>query len=144
MKVNVLWFILVIMTFAGCRQDLKLIFSDIPNEIEQYIQKYEYMVVIYVDSAECTPCSFNNLASWKMYRKELRTYNTNILLAVRNSDEQAIIDALKTIDIACPFFVDKGNKFRIMNDDIFRVARDGYFVINKNKEIVFTGSPPAI
>jgi hypothetical protein len=141
MKFNVLLVLLFVAVFTGCKRDLKIVFPDIQDEIEQYIQKHEYMVVIYVDSTECTPCSFNNLALWKMYRKELRTYNANILLSVRNSDEQAIIDALRTIDIACPFFIDRGNKFRIINDDIFRIARDGYFVIDKNKKVVFTGSP---
>jgi hypothetical protein len=141
MKFNALLSLLFITVFIGCKPDFKMVFPDITDEIEQYIQKYEHIVVIYVDSAECTPCSFNHLSSWKAYRKELSTYNTSILLAIRNSDEQAIINALKVIDITFPFFIDKGNKFRIINDDIFRVEYDGYFVINKDKKVVFIGSP---
>jgi hypothetical protein len=91
------------MTFVGCKQDLKLVFPDVSDEIEQYIQKYEYMVVIYVDSAQCTPYVLVSLAdnSWKKvinlsdleHERDMpaaRIFNLNdSLLLIYNQGEKA-------------------------------------------------------
>jgi hypothetical protein len=62
-------------------------------------------------------------------------------LVINNTNEQNIIEILKSLEISFHFVFDKKAKFRIMNDNIFRIASDGVFVIDKNKNVIFTESP---
>jgi peroxiredoxin len=133
--------LLSVTFFVGCRQEFNVIFPDrVPDEIEQYMQKCEYIVVIYIDSAECTPCSLNHLSLWKVHKKELEKHNAGILLVVRNSDEQAVINALKAIKTVFPFITDKGGRFKAING-ISQFAKSNTFVMDKNKNVVFAEYP---
>jgi hypothetical protein len=73
----------------------------------------------------------------------LKKYNTGVLLVIFTAKEQDIIDMLKSLKINFPVVFDNGGKFRIMNDKVFKLAYDGIFVIDKDKNVVFTGSPIA-
>jgi peroxiredoxin len=94
-------FILFGVFFTSCGgEPIKIVFPNVVQpEIEQYMQKQKYMVVIYVDSAECTPCSLNHLSLWKKHRNELEQNKTGILLIISNSDEDAVINVLEIISI---------------------------------------------
>jgi hypothetical protein len=50
---------------------------------------------------------------------------------------------LKSFNINFCHAYDKTHKFRTSNDKIFRIACNGVFVIDKNKNVIFTGSPIA-
>jgi len=137
---KLLLFIFLVFDFISCKQDLQVVFPDIPK-LEQRTQNNEYTTIIYVDSSgQCTPCSLKHLNSWKAYQKTLEKYKTNILLVVNYSNEQYFIEALKTVGVF-DFVLDQKSAFRILNDKIFRSAYDGIFVIDKNKNVIFTDSP---
>jgi hypothetical protein len=131
--------------FASCRDKIEIVFSGIiQNDIEQYMQKYKYMVVIYIDSTTCTPCSLNHLILWKKHRKELEYNNTGILLVIQNSDEQEIVNTLESIEVTFPFIIDKERKFKVKNIEVFSIiAQDNTFVMDKDKNVIFIGSPIA-
>jgi peroxiredoxin len=132
---------MVIAFFASCKETIKIVFPNVvQSEIEQYMQKHKYMVVIYVDSAACTPCSMEHIALWKKHGEELMRSNTGVLLVIQNSDEQAIINALKSVKVTFPFIIDRGKKFKVKN---IKALITGTFVMNKNRKVIFTGSPIA-
>jgi hypothetical protein len=126
----------------SCKGDPdKMVSTD--ASMEKYIQNSEYTVIIYIDSTGgCTPCSFQHLNSWKAYQRALSRHDTEILLVINNSNEQLVIEILKSIGVF-NFVFDEKNKFKIMNNQIFKLASDGVFVIDKNSNVIFTGSPTA-
>jgi hypothetical protein len=133
-------FALFISILISCKEDpVKAVFTD--PDMQQYTQSTEYTAIVYVDSTGgCTPCAFRHLNIWKAYQKTLNKHNTGILLVINHSDEQFIIEILKSIGVF-QFVFDKKSKFKIVNYTIFKNASDGVFVIDKNKNVVFTGSP---
>jgi Icc-related predicted phosphoesterase len=136
--------ILVAIVSASCKETIETVFPNVvQSEIEQYIQKHKYMVVIYIDSATCTPCSLNHLILWRKHREELTRNKTGVLLVIQNSDEQAIINTLESIKVTFPFIIDREKKFKIKNIRIFSIARDNTFVMDKDREVIFVGSPIA-
>jgi hypothetical protein len=70
----------------------------------------------------------------------LNKYNTGILLVINYSNEQVVIEILKSIGVF-HFVFDKTSKFKIMNYEIFQAASDGVFVIDRDKNVIFAGSP---
>jgi hypothetical protein len=122
---------------------LKVTFpDDIQNTIEKYFQSYEYMIIVYVDSSECTQCAFNHLTLWKRHKKELDECNTGVLFVIQNSDEQTVLKTLKTLELIFPFVFDKGKKIKT-NNDIFKFTNENIFVLNRNLNVIFLGSPVA-
>jgi peroxiredoxin len=138
-------FILFGVFFTSCGgEPIKIVFPNaVQPEIEQYMQKHKYMVVVYVDSAECTPCSLNHLSLWKTHRNELEQNKTGILLIINNSDEDAVMNVLKNKKITFYFIIDRGKKFKLTNRDAFGLSYDNTFVMDKNKNVIFNGSPIA-
>jgi Ni,Fe-hydrogenase I small subunit len=129
-----------VIFLISCKQDLKVVFPDgIKKEETSVVHKYE--IIIYIDGRECTTCSLSFLDSWKLYENILKKYNTSVTLVVLTTKRQDVIDILKSFKINFPVVFDNGGKFRIINDEIFKVAQDGIFVIDRNKNVIFTSSP---
>jgi hypothetical protein len=141
MKYIITFLSLIILT--SCKNEIKVVFpEDVLNEVSQYIQACNYVVVIYIDSSSCAPCSLQNLDFWNPHKEELKDNNTGILLVIHNSDEQAVLDLFKTMRITFPFIFDKGGKFKA-NNEVFKYARGNTFVMDKNRNAVFNESPIA-
>jgi hypothetical protein len=139
-KSNILFILFIaVFIFASCKQEwIKVTFPDnIPDETEQYIQNHEYTVLLCIDSTECSPCVLN---FWKPYKRVLEKYDTGILLIIRNSDEQVVINILKSLKVVFHFIIDKEEKFKAENK-IFKSVTDNIFVIDKNKNVIFSESP---
>jgi hypothetical protein len=143
MNFNKVILVLFIVFLISCKQELKVIFPENVERTETYIQSHEYMIIIYINPGECTSCSMNQLIPWKLYGNTLNKHNTSILLVLHNTDEQKVNEILKSLEIQFPVVFDKEGKFRIANDKIFRVAHNDIFVIDKNKNVIFIGSPIA-
>jgi hypothetical protein len=136
---NILYIILVV--FISCKQEVITVVlpDNIPVEMEQYVQNHKYTVMIYVDSTDCTPCSFKYLVPWYPLQTECEKNGIGVLLIIRNSDERAVIHTLESIG-TFHFIFDKGGKFKA-NNKIFKIAKDNIFVMDKNREVIFIDSP---
>jgi hypothetical protein len=135
--------VLAVILLASCKREIKVIFPDvIQNQVTQHVQNQNY-VVIYVDSSDCTTCSLRNLAFWNAREKELKNNNTGILLVIHHSNEQLVLNTLETLEIFFPVIFDKGRKFKAKNIEIFYAAQDNTFVMDKDKNVIFIGSPIA-
>jgi hypothetical protein len=97
MNLNRLILGLFLMLLTSCKQELKVIFPENVVEIETYIKSYEYIVIIYIKSEGCSLCTMSNLNPWKLYKKVLDKNNTNVLLVINNTNEQNIIEILKSL-----------------------------------------------
>jgi hypothetical protein len=135
--------ILALIVLVSCKHEIKVVFPDaIQNQITQHIQEQNY-VVIYVDSSDCTTCSLRHLTFWNARKKELKDNNTGILLMIHHSDEQLVMTTLQSMEIFFPFILDKGRKFKVKNIEILGIAKDNTFVMDRNKNVIFIGSPIA-
>jgi hypothetical protein len=133
-------FLVFIIAFVACNRETKAIFPDkIPDEINQYIQRHKYIAVIYVEPSQCTSCKLSDLTVWKTHKKSLDKYDVGILLVFRNSDETKIIELLKSLKIAFMFIFDKTGQFKANNET--GLATDNVFIMDKDKNVIFTGSP---
>jgi Fe-S cluster biogenesis protein NfuA len=116
---KLLLFVCFIPMLISCKGNLNKMVSTDAN-MEKYIQNSEYTAIVYVDSTGgCTPCSFQHLITWKVYQKALNKHKTEILLVINHSNEQFVIEILKSIGVF-HFVLDKNNKFKIMNHQIFK------------------------
>lgn len=123
---------------------VKIVFPNVVQpDIEQYMQKQKYMVVVYVDSSECTPCSLNHLSLWKKHQNELKQNETGILLIIHNSDENIVINILKDKKISFHFMIDRERRFKYKNREAFVPSYDNTFVMDRNRNVIFSGSPIA-
>jgi hypothetical protein len=135
-KFSVLIVFVVVLT--GCKHNMKAIFPEIiQTEISQYMQEHEYTVVIYLDSANCSPCLLN---AWKPYKRILEKKNTGILLVFNDFEEQTVVDILKSINVSFHYILDKAGNFKTSNV-IFHFTNDNVFVMDKEKTVIMAESP---
>jgi hypothetical protein len=123
----------------GCgRADMKINFPEtVPNETVRYMQEHEYTAVIYLDSANCSPCLLN---VWKPYKRILERKDTGILLVFNDFEEQTIVDILKSVNVAFHYIIDKEGEFRTGNE-VFRFVRNNVFVMDRDKTVIMVESP---
>jgi peroxiredoxin len=136
----------LLLLFNACerkKQELVFFPFSFQNETEQYMQKHEYIVVVYIDSSGCSPCLFNNLKMWKYFENNLENNNTGVLFIIRSSDEQSVINALKSNKLTFPFIFDKEGIFKARNNEAFNITKDSVFVIDRNQIIIMSESPIA-
>ena len=93
---------------------MKINFQSIVHEkIEINTNEYKYTVIIYVDSSECTPCSFRHLMLWKMHLKDLQNNNIGILLITHHSNQQIVDSILQSNKITFPCVIDPKGQFKV-------------------------------
>jgi hypothetical protein len=125
---------------VSCRQELKVTFQENADDIETYIESHKYTVIVYMNPEGCTTCHMSTLSPWKLYRKILDKYNIHVLLMVNSTNEEYITEILKSLELSFYLVFDKKGKFKIMNNEIFQIASDEVFVIDKDKNVIFTES----
>jgi hypothetical protein len=119
-----------------------IIFPDDMNDLwKSKTEKYNYTLILYVDSTDCTPCSLNDVSLFKQYEDQLRNqFNTEILLVIQNIDYDYVNTVLSNINIYYPFILDISKEFKTINK-IPDIHKYQTFLINKEKEIIWIGSP---
>jgi hypothetical protein len=131
--------ILVIFLYACINAKIKVVIPCfIKNDVENYMQPYKYMAIIYMYKNGCTPCS---LSIWQHLENNLNKIGTGILLVFQQSDRELINENLKLNNIHFPFIVDKDGTFKQANNSIFESAMDNTFVIDRDKNVIFTEAP---
>jgi hypothetical protein len=140
MNLNKLILGLCIVFLISCTQELKIVFPDDITKTKIHAMSNKHLIIIYIDSKECTTCSLRTLKPWILSKKNLDKYNIGILPVIRHTDEQDVMETLHSLDIKLPVVLDKKGDFKILNDEIFKIATDGVFVINQDDNVIFTGS----
>jgi hypothetical protein len=129
-----------ITAFVSCKHEEKAVFPvKIPDEVNQYIHKHKYTIVIYVETVQCTSCALSSLSSWKVQKKVLDRYDVGILLVFNSRDENQIIETLQSLKILFMFIFDKTGHFKASNR--MNLVNDNVFIMDKDQNVVFTGSP---
>jgi hypothetical protein len=141
MNLNRLILGLFFILLVSCKQEpLKVTFPENIDNLDS-IWSHEYTVIIYIKPEGCISCIFNDLNPWKLYQNVLSKYDINVLLIINSMGENNVVKMLKHLNIKFPAILDKKSRFRIMNDKIFQAVPDNIFVIDKDKNVIFSGSP---
>lgn len=98
----------------------------------------KYIVVVYLDSTSCTPCSIKNLKQYELH--DFKKFDVKIIVVINNQDSIHINRNIKDYGINCPVIFDiygeikKNNPF--LKENLFQT-----FVIDANRRIIWLGSP---
>ncbi|MDR2424675.1 MAG: hypothetical protein LBD59_08130 [Prevotellaceae bacterium] len=129
------------IVFSGCNNSLHIVFPEnMQNQINQAVQKYNYLLFIYIDVNKCTSCSLDHLTAWQGYKKILDKYNTEILIVFRDPRENIIIETMKSMNMSFKCIFDKTGEFKKTNS-VFRYMENNVFVMDKHKNVIFTDFP---
>ena len=104
--------------------------------INRYIEENNYIVILYIDSAGCTPCSLQPIAYWKFRQNEMDKFGINILLIIQNSDHNMIKSLLDGLGMSYPVVFDDHGEFKQRNK-----FSDNTIIINQDKRVIWMGSP---
>ena len=113
--------------------------ENLPEEITKYMKKQKYMMVIYVDSSDCSICSMKHLTPLGTLQFEMERRGTGILLVIRNSNEKEILRTVRSIG-NFHFIFDKNGAFRAANR-VFKASNDNIIVMDREQKVIFAESP---
>lgn len=104
-----------------------------------------YRMVVYVDSAECTPCALSKLRFWNPLIKEARDKKINIdyvfILASKQKDMEDVNLELANTDLQSSIYLDTAYVFMKHNPVIPKEKKYHTFLLDKENKIIFVGSP---
>jgi len=133
---------LLVFLVWSCGEEKRLYLSTESHPaLDSCILANDFTIICYIDSSNCSVCAMQWLIGWSARADELKNMNTNIMLIARNSDEEAVHDALEQLHLTFPltfdpFYTIKQNNAIIMN-------QHAVFAVNKEKEVVWLGLPIA-
>ena len=114
------------------------------NPIETANSK-TYRMVVYVDSAECTPCALSKLRFWNPLIKEAQDKKIDIdyifILAPRPESMDDINMELGITDLQSSIYLDTAYVFKKHNPAIPEETKYHSFLLNNKDRVVFVGSP---
>ncbi|MDR0743815.1 MAG: redoxin domain-containing protein [Tannerella sp.] len=119
---------------------------DLPEELVQQISgaSSNYHLVIYLEAADCVPCSLSKLTILNQYAEDFEKFNTDIVLVIDESENKKQIEESFTgMKIEYLFFFDKDNYLLKNNPIISTNLLCRTFIIDKNMEVIWIGSPIA-
>ena len=139
MKIVKCLILTVYLLSVSCKNEMKLTLTDnIVNEIENL--QHPYNIILYIDISGCTSCELQLLSPWTKYQPVLEKYETGLLLVIYHPNKQSVMEVLQTIgEFNCVF--DATGKFKSANKRLFESVQDNTFVIDRNKNVIFTESP---
>lgn len=105
----------------------------------------KYKMVVYVDSSECTPCALSHLRFWNPLVKEAHDKKISIdyvfVLAPKKADIEDVNLELEVTDLPVSIYVDTAFVFRQKNPSLPKDKKYHSFLLDKNNEVLFVGSP---
>ena len=102
--------------------------------------KSDYKVVVYTDSAGCTPCKFQT-NEWAYYTRQLQILSGNIYFVFIFQKESAVLEEEFRIQgIDCPVIYDTANLFMQRNKLPYS-SQFHTFLLDKENRIILAGSP---
>lgn len=162
-----LFYILIgvsLISSCGCNRlslkkdmiDLKSQQIKFPNEMLKYIPSkncFEYesnMVltqkmlswVVYVDSSECSTCSYGLIYKWNHLLEKYKTeVNFNFIFVPRQSDKKLTLVSLKEVKSEHYLWIDGKGTFAKLNPHIPKNKALHTFLLDENNNVILVGNP---
>ncbi|MDR2423315.1 MAG: hypothetical protein LBD59_01145 [Prevotellaceae bacterium] len=141
-KIQIGILLIVFTVFASCKGELKMVLTDtVSNKINHLAQQYKHIIVVGIDATECTGCAIQNISQWTGKQVQtLKKYNVGLLFFVYHASDHTVKELFETLkDFNCVF--DAIGKFKSANSKVFNSVKDNIFVIDRDKNVIFTESP---
>lgn len=160
-KVLTLSCILFPILIVGCKDEKKQVEKNLEQMMSQPVslglEKMQcrraplkdngslYKMVVYIDSAECTPCSLSKLRFWNPLIKKARAAKKDIdyvfIVAPKPSEMDDINLELSITDLQNSIYLDTAYVFKEKNPSIPSDCKYHSFLLDHKNKIKFVGSP---
>ncbi len=97
-------------------------------------------IILYIDSLDCTSCTFNEIRRWNSYNKELERLNTCIVIICNSSDVKSINKVKEDMHLNYPIFLDTNQQFKLLNN-ISQKQMFQTFVVGSRNQVIWVGLP---
>ena len=98
--------------------------------------------IVYVDSTECTTCSYGLIYKWdnilEKYKKQVQF---NFIFVPRQSDEKLTLIALKEINSEHYLWIDREGQFEKLNPHLPKNKVLHTFLLDENNNVFLVGKP---
>lgn len=116
------------------------LFFDGRNPLDTTLWNRRNKIVLYLDSLDCTSCTFTEIRKWNVYNKELEKLRTDIVVVCNHPDTKAIYDVKKATYVNYPVFFDVDKRFKLVNN-IPQETMFHTFVIGSTNQVIWVGLP---
>ncbi len=111
-----------------------------PGPMEDSLKNYsdKNLLIIVIDSTDCTSCTLQNVDMLKLYKEKFIEFNTGILIIAQRKDKN-VKSILDNMGIDFPIFYDDSEfilKNKLMYNSLLHT-----FLINREKKVIWVGSP---
>lgn len=143
------WYVLSLFSCSWQKSDIsklkdntymlnqKISFDCLATQHELFAKTDGYLLVFYLDSAYCTPCSIEDIAIWKGHTKTLKDFKIDVLLISNNSSIRTFVSEMQ---LNYPSFYDISSTFK--NSYIHSENTQMHtFMTNSDLRIVWIGNP---
>ena len=101
-------------------------------------------LIVFVDSTECSKCRIDNFIRYESLFELSRTtgsFEVLLLLSVRNSEYQNVVDHLVLSSQSYPVYIDTENNFRRGNPIIPDNSSMHSFSLDSDNRVILVGDP---
>lgn len=162
LKIGILSVCLILFLFSSCdrrkeeiNQQVNKLYSsviDLPYPDMEALsvdsayltKKADYQILVFVDSAECTPCYASHHGEWEGILKECRKYTPSITLSIIIESREISMDVKEKFlasDFGKTIFIDKTGVFRKRNPVFPESNIMHVLLLDKNNQMVLVGNP---
>lgn len=107
-------------------------------------KKADHLILVYIDSTECTSCYASHHTEWKRILDECKKYTSSITLSIIIETKRIPKDVEEEFlmsQFGKSIFIDKNGVFRKRNPDFPESRIMHVLLLDKNDKIVLIGSP---
>lgn len=118
----------------------------LPDELVQSLSEGQstYHLVMYLDSADCVPCSLEKITTLNYYKDDFEKFNTDIVLVVEEDENQQFItDFFTEMKIPYSLFFDRDDYLLSHNPIISKNPLCHAFITDKDRKVIWVGYPHA-
>ena len=119
-----------------------------PVDTMKNVASYDYRLIVYIDSTECTSCVVKNMFYWESLLDSVKTKNIKpnfdivFIFSPPKADNERIIYQMKLNEhLIDKIFIDTCNVFITENPHIPQEQMYHTFLLNKNDSVIMVGNP---
>lgn len=116
------------------------LFLDYRNSLNSVLWEKKNKIILYLDSLDCTSCTFNEIRKWNLYNKDLIELNTEIVIICSHPDVETVRNIKKSVFVDYPLFFDVDKHF-VLENDVPKNAMFQAFVVGSTNQVIWVGLP---
>lgn len=121
----------------------KMVYWEPEENEDEKLKDRDYRLVVFADSAQCTPCFISHLSEWYEFLSLEREGKLNVTFIIepKTALYDETIERINKVQFLHPLYIDSNYQFRKSNPKIPEESMYHVFLLNKNNQIVLVGNP---